>query len=71
MPDEPSRHLLEALKVRYAHPIRLGCSTVAHRDLGFCSACVVPSKAADTIGRMIENSGWRLMAIAERGYPDA
>lgn len=71
MPDEPSRRLLDALKVRYAQPIRLGCSTVAHRDLGFCAGCAVPGKAADEIGPLIELSGWRLMSLAEKGHPDA
>jgi hypothetical protein len=71
-PHEPSRRLFEALKTRYAQPIRLGCNTVAHRDLGFCSGCAVPGKkAADEIGPLMELSGWRLMAIAERGVPDA
>lgn len=44
-----------------ARPLSLGCSTVAHRDLGFCSSCATVAWELD---------GWRLLAMAERGMVD-
>lgn len=37
---------------------RLGCSTVAHERLSFCSVCVRD-------GQMLELNGWRLLALRE------
>jgi hypothetical protein len=43
-------------------PPRLGCSLVAHRDLGFCAGC----RGYDTSQELI---AWRILAMRERGIP--
>lgn len=57
------RHLDRFLADVGKRPLRLGCSTVSHRDLGFCCSCVDV-----TVGE--EVAGWRLLAMAERGMVD-
>lgn len=66
--DPIAREHLEQIAARHGRPMRLGCSTVAHRDLGFCAACV-PDSGQERFGAATELSGWRLLAIAERGIP--
>jgi hypothetical protein len=62
-PDSRSAQMLADFRKRHAHPPRLGCGLVAHRDLGFCSAC-------HKHGSSGEITGWRLLAMAERGIPN-
>ena len=64
----PARAALESYRACYAHPARLGCSLVAHRDLGFCTGCL---RADDGVcAADLELAAWRLLAAAERGVPD-
>lgn len=66
--DPTSRQMLEGWAARHGAPPALGCSLVAHRDLGLCSACRSPydGKRNDPEREM---AGWRLLAMAERGIP--
>lgn len=41
-------------------PPMLGCSTVSHGRLGFCSGCL-----RDDDGARLEVAGWRLLALRE------
>lgn len=68
MTDEPARDLLDSMRDRYGRELALGCSKVAHRDLGFCSLCVPPADRNRDFGILTELSGWRLLAMAERGF---
>lgn len=54
---------LAEMRAAYGTEPRLGCDLAAHRDLGFCAHCPVGSVR-------IEVTGWRLLALAERGVPD-
>jgi hypothetical protein len=67
--DNPSRQMLDAYAARHGGPPLLGCSLVAHRDLGYCSGCRSPHDGKCN-GADRELSGWRLLAMAERGIPD-
>ena len=58
-PAEEFAHFQERFST---HP-RLGCSLVAHRDLGFCAACQRDD------GDLREIAGWRSLAMVERGIP--
>lgn len=61
--DALSAQMLNQYRARHGSaPARLGCGLVAHRDLGFCSAC-------HEHGSSGEVTGWRLLAMAERGIP--
>jgi len=80
--DPRSRQMLADYTARYARPLALAHSTVAHRDLGFCSLCVraaVEDGTADDghpitdpggFPARVELSAWRLLAMAERGMDD-
>lgn len=69
MGDDTSRRLLDDYAKRHGTAARLGCSTVAHRDLGYCSGCLSPHDDGKTVGAARELAGWRLLAMAERGVP--
>lgn len=43
-------------------PISLGCSTISHARLGFCSACEPRRKPGDL---PLELLGWRLLALRD------
>lgn len=53
---------LDAYRAALGRELRLACSLVSHRDLGFCVACTVE-------GAALELMCWRLLAIVERGVP--
>jgi hypothetical protein len=66
---DTARQMLENYAARHGAQPVLGCSLVAHRDLGFCSNCRSPHDGQRN--RMErEIAGWRLLAMAERGVPD-
>jgi hypothetical protein len=64
-----ARQMLNAYAARHGAPPVLGCSLVAHRDLGYCSGCRSPHDGQRN-GADRELAGWRLLAMAERGVPD-
>lgn len=70
MPDEDStsRRMLTDFAARHGAEPGLGCSLVAHRDLGMCSACKSPHDGQRN-GAKRELACWRLLAMAERGVP--
>ena len=51
------RRELDALRRAHAHEPRLGCSTVAHKHLGYCGDCA-------GVGHRAECMGWQLLAMA-------
>ena len=55
---------LRALRERLAQRIRLGCSTISHDRLGYCSGDVGVDAADELLG-------WRLLALREREERDA
>lgn len=63
--DPLARQRLTEYAARHGRPLGLGHSTVAHRDLGYCSACVREGGRED--GAVYELTGWQLLAMAERG----
>lgn len=67
--DQSAQALLANLTKRWGKPPRLGCSTVAHRELGFCAGCFDRNVNDPRLGTAHELSGWRLLAMAERGLP--
>ncbi len=69
MADTSARRMLDGYAARHGTPPILGCSLVAHRDLGFCSGCRSPYDGQRN-GPERELAGWRLLAMAERGVPD-
>lgn len=66
-PERGAAKTLAELRERYGREPRLGCSLVAHRDLGYCAHCPSPDMYTPSIDR--EVAGWRLLAMAERGVP--
>lgn len=67
--DSTARQMLDDYARRHSGGLRLGCSLVAHRDLGYCSNCVSPHDG-ERVGVDRELAGWRLLAMAERGIPE-
>lgn len=58
----PAERELAAIKKLVGAPkatVLLGCSTISHERLGFCSVCVGPS--------FVEVNGWRCLALIEAG----
>jgi hypothetical protein len=66
--DPHARQMLTDYAAQHGRPLGLGHSTVSHRDLGYCSACVREGGRSD--GVALELNGWRLLAMAERGMVD-
>ena len=66
-PERGAAKTLAELRKQYGREPRLGCSLVAHRDLGYCAHCPSPDMYTPSIDREI--AGWRLLAMAERGVP--
>lgn len=58
----PAEKVAEQIEQRrvYARPPRLGCSLVAHRDLGYCGEC-------HPHGPRGELTGWQLLSMRLRG----
>lgn len=69
MSDIARRHL-SSLAAMYGRPAGPGHSEVAHRDLGYCCACVhsAEPRAAAYVPVATEVSGWRLLAMIDRGH---
>lgn len=68
-----AREDLAAWSAQWAGPPTIGHELAAHRDLGFCAACVRgrwTDGTSDGYGQAQELTGWRLLALAERGVPD-
>lgn len=65
--DDVSRRMLAGMAARHGRQPRLGCSTIAHRDLGFCARCIDSPSGDPRLGASYELSGWRLLAMAQRG----
>lgn len=45
-------------------PLRLGCTTVSHDRLGFCSSCPIPFRDAED-RTILELLCWRLLALRD------
>ena len=60
---------LAAYKARYAQPLQLGCSEVAHEHLAFCAVCRARTRTdvLTSFPAATEAAGWRLLAMAEHG----
>lgn len=66
--DTRSANVLADLRADYSREPRLGCSLVAHRDLGFCASCIrTPDPYTKPVD--VELTGWHLLAMAQRGVP--
>lgn len=43
--------------------VRLGCSTISHKRLGFCALCVPARRDNGPNGTDLELGAWRLLAL--------
>lgn len=66
--SETAAWQLADMRARLERDPGLGCSLVAHRDLGFCSHCPVPYDDG-TQGWRREIAAWRLLSMAQEGVP--